>query len=396
MSRVMLTKDEFVSVTDVAEATSGFISRIDDMPSIDDRTDDHLIDVALGHSDAVERERAIWELTYRQRDAAGPLLRQALASDPEPAVRANLLWLGVKLLDNDVFDLLLDGTRDESRDVRDWAKLHLYELTGEEQMPEYTSAVFTVTGPFDQTLPLQISGFAIVTVGHIVMRVTLSPLWFAQILGRVMACTNIPTFMTHLVIEKCLTGFHPDGSNHYEVFPFRGSSWQSPDGRNHHRYESRSSRIFYPSGLLEDTSQGIERQDVILNRAATSTNSIRELELLEVQGDVAEDGGAGGARRQRLSTETIVCAVRGQYFGWAHADVGRYLDLGVVAPGTVQLVSAQSDAANTYLAGTFRGKLSDYDGDGHLDINLVKSHATPEGTIDYGAASSVTDDPFAS
>jgi len=83
---------------------------------------------------------------------------------------------------------------------------------------------------FDQTLPLQIAGFADVNVpGMGWVQARLSPQWFSSILGRVLACTNSSSFMSDLVIEKELLNYHEDGSNHYETFMFRGASYPITD-----------------------------------------------------------------------------------------------------------------------------------------------------------------------
>lgn len=396
---------------DYAE-TLNFVGNVDVIPSFDGRSDNELSETANSHSDRIERERALWEYGYRCRESSLNLLQHVLAHEADPSIRWNLLWLALKVVPGAAIGLLDFALKDDHREVRDWAKLHLKHLTGAKFSSEYDTMTYISAGSFDQTLPLQIAGFAVLTIpGLGPTRVTLSPLWFEHIMGRVLACTSLDTFMKDLTIEKLLEGYHQDGSHHYEIFPFSGVSWPTADGRIQHRYESTSIRKFYLSGRVEDKTKGVVEIPVILNRAAGSSGEALQTlppldalftgrgkdTVVKTGGDVSS--GVTDARGIRLLNGKVVRTVGGQFFGWAHTSLDHYVTHGKVLPGTVQLANPlnelTAELVNTYLCGTFCGKLGDYNGDGYLDLNLIRCHGTRDGKLDYNCDESIQLDPFA-
>jgi hypothetical protein len=94
----------------------------------------------------------------------------------------------------------------------------------------------------------------------------------------------------------------------------------------------------------------------------------------------------------------VVRDVRGQFFGWASTSIEQFMAAGAVLPGTVQLSNPiderTRDGVNTYLCGTFRGKLGDFDGDGFLDVNLIPCHGTIAGELDLDLDGVADADPF--
>jgi len=404
-------------IHDLAEQI-GFIHRVEEMPTFDPRSDRQLREVGLEGPDPVERERALWELAQRLRSAAVPTLSEAFARETVPSIRWNLLWLAVKVGGGDAFPLLESAVGDPHVDVRDWAKLFLRETVGADLAMEHRQAAYTTAGDFDQTLPLQIAGFALVVVpGMGARRASLSPLWFEQIMGRVLACTNLDTIASDLVIEKNLCGYHPDGSDHYEIFPFSGVSWNSGETMQH-RYESCTLRPFYTSGKVEDRSREVfDNVPVILNRGAETTPSklevlratdLREIRVLPQQ-PLLQPGRIPATLEKPIPTTDlrgiklldgrVVTSVRGQFFGWAHTSLEHFTRTGRVDAGTVQLANPldprTAPYVNTYLCGTFRGKLSDWDGDGVADLNLIPCHGTADGKLDYTLDGTHAPDPFA-
>jgi hypothetical protein len=379
------------------------------VPSFDGRTNSELQEAALDHPVDFERERAVWEYGYRLRWDSLSFVHECYSHEQLPAIRWNLLWLAVKLLGDSAIPLLEEALSDPEREVRDWARIFLKEIADVDLASEYSEGVYTPHGPFDQTLPLQISGFALVSIPGVgSLRATLSPLWFEHVLGRVLACTNLDTFMSELTIEKCIAAYHPDGTNHYEIFPFSGISWQTGEGQVQHRYESHSRRLFYRSGKVEDESKEVIRDvPVILNRGAESSGSALTARPVVDRDLLFASRGSGprsapdltDARGIRLLNGNIVTTVGGTFFGWGAFSVEHYIHYGKVLPGTVQLANplydATRDMVNTYLCGSFRGKIGDFDGDGKLDINLIPCHGTPAGQLDYHADGSLAPDPFA-
>lgn len=357
---------------------------INNIPSLDLRKDKVLIEEALSGSDPVERERAVWEYCYREYCGALPFLQECFIHEPDASVRSNMLWLAMKIAGSQAHSILRLALSDEHREVRDWAKLYLEESTGEEFDSEYSYGKFRSGMLFDQTLPLQISGYALMTLPTgTTVRAILSPAWFAALQGRVMACTNRQTFMTDLIIEKCIFGYHPDGTNHYEIYPFSGYSWEVAPGEIQHRYMSNTKRPFYRSGRVEENSFDAILTDTIVSRSAlTSSTKIQvfcegSLETKEME---------------------VVKAVRGQFFGWAHTSLNQFARNQGVAPGTVQLVAPTATQhgipINTYLCGSFRGKISDHDSDGLLDVNTIPCHGDLSGNLDYLADGTYQPDPY--
>ncbi|TYB49023.1 HEAT repeat domain-containing protein [Actinomadura chibensis] len=364
------------------------------LADFDGRGDAELLSAAADAATGLERERALWEYAHRHEGAAIDVLARHLATEPDAAVRWNLLWLLVKCDGRAAIPVLRQARSDAHPEVRDWAGLFLEELTGEESPLVYERMRYETDRTFDQTLPLQIAGYADVRVpdaGWIQAR--LSPQWFASLLGRVMACTNTDTFMTDLVIEKELLNYHEDGSNHYETFLFRGASYELSDTVCQHVYESNTMRPFYTSGKVKEGPAVLT--PVALSRAA-GTKRLRPSTVTSM----LHTPGAETARGDALREQGVVRSVRGRFWGWAHVDLDRYQETGVVEPGTVQLVSTSDPVvgkkANTVIYGTFRGKLADQTGEGEYHVNTIPCHGTVNGELDLDLDGVADADPRAS
>lgn len=346
----------------------------------DKRPDSKLRECMSSHPLALERERAAWELGDRLKIHAIPEIREMLLREADSDVRRGLLWLVQKHGGLRAIAILRQFIRDDDVEVREWAEMLLME-SERTPLPEVTSRPTkrNAGNVFDQTLPLVISGFARTYIpGLGWVQVTLSPKWFELILGRVMACTRDDTFERALVIEKRLKGFHPDNTDHYEIFKFRGFSHSLDAQTMHHQYESFTNHTFYPSGLVEDESKGaVDDMFVTLARVAAT---IRVPDLSNPNRDV-------------------VHSVRGRYMGWAYVDLARVVASGMtVGAGEAQLSSLHhrkfGHLTNTFLFGSFKGKLSDLDGDGVLDVNTEVCHGNLDGDLDYFADGSGRGDPY--
>jgi hypothetical protein len=379
---------------DMAESVT-FNSMVLGLPSFDRRSAAALEECALSNTSAMERERALWELAYRENVDISKVIRKFFRDETHPRVRANALWLALKRLPEQIGSLLQEAQNDPDKNVRDWGKLYTSELSSTLFQSEYNRGTFVRGRAFDQTLPLQIAGFAVVALGGDDFRIVLSPEWFAHIQGRVMACTRDETFMTRLTIEKCYFGYHPDGSDHHEIYPFAGKSWRSGPEEVEHRYITRSEkRPFYLSGRVEEDPSSIRQAQFAAARAARTIG--RYMPVLDRdEGDPATDL----ERVQPIAERRVVSHVRGQYFGWAFASTRHYLESGQILPGTVQLLSptepATADLINCYICGTFRGKLGDNNGDGFADVNDEICHGSEDGRLDYNGDRTFTADPFA-
>ncbi|MBZ9803457.1 hypothetical protein [Mesorhizobium sp. ES1-6] len=363
-----------------------FNSKVVELPSFDRRSVGELDHVARLDASPMQRERAIWELFYRDASSIGYSVRKYFDMEQDSRVRANLLWLARKCAPFDAISLVEHAINDSSREVRDWAKLHASEIRDVPFQSEYDKGTYVRGRSFDQTLPLEIAGFAVMPFGDVDLRVVLSPLWFAHIQGRVMACTRDETFMTRLTIEKRYAGFHPDGSDHYEIYPFIGKSWRSSEFDTEHRYLTNARQRFYLSGRVEEDPS--ETCDVRMGagRAAQTTGRLIDVEEREIG-------------RKNYTVRRVVSHVKGQYFGWAHASVRHYLESGDILPGTIQLINPTETSlaplVNCYICGTFRGKIADHNGDGLLDVNDIVCHGLEDGRLDYQGDMSLAPDPFA-
>lgn len=398
--------DRSAESKDPAERLSFTSPPSEGVARFDLRSDQALRQAMFDESTSMERERATWEYADRHCKAALPLLLEIAGRDPDPAVRWTTLWLIQKVGGSAARDAIMPFAGDDHPEVSDWARLFLREITGRPSPVQDTrTACFDTSNPFDQTLPLQIAGHARTLVPNLGwVQATLSPQWFEAIMGRVMACTLAETFDTDLVIEKRIKGYHPDGSDHYEIYGFRGFTTAPAAGLTHHVYECQSRHTFYPSGKLEDGSiEPIGDVGVVLNRVALPAFAPAELPIMPLP------------RRDNLPTmpplriplpplkperaSRIVQSVRGRYMGAAFVNVDRLLANGMrIGAGEVQLSSLHHPVVgkltNTFLFGTFKGKLSDLNDDGMLDINTERCHGTLDAKLDYRLRGTPNPDPF--
>lgn len=395
--------DPSIESRDPAERLSFTTPPFEGVTRFDLRSDLALTQVMFGDPDGMEREKAIWEYADRHRAAAMPLLREIAAKDADTSIRWTTLWLMQKVGGSDAADAIAAFTRDDHPEVRDWAGLLVREITGRiDPGMEVRPALFDASNPFDQTLPLQIAGYARTFVpGMGWVQATLSPQWFESIMGRVMACTRAETFDTDLVIEKRIKGYHPDGSDHFEIYGFRGFTFAPAAGLTHHVYECQSRHTFYPSGKLEDSSiDPIGDVGVVLNRVAMPMFVPSNLPIIPERITPREAPPLRQLPPLRPErTSRIVQSVRGRYMGAAYVNVDRLVANGMrIGAGEVQLSSLHHPVVgkltNTFLFGTFKGKLSDLDGDGLLDINTERCHGTLDAKLDYTLSGTPNPDPF--
>ncbi|TCP24468.1 HEAT repeat protein [Scopulibacillus darangshiensis] len=367
-----------------------------EIPSFDRRSDNQLLEVAFNHESSIERERAIWEYAYRQdENDALKKIGEILKSEQDADTRSNLQWLAIKINSEKAIPLLKDCLQDEDSEVRDWARVNLNELTGEDFGMEYDSVVYNDQYTFDQTVPLIIGGYADVLVpGQGWIQAKLSPQWFASLLGRVLACTNTDTFLTNLVIEKEIKNYNTDGSNHYEPFMFRGMSYEANKYLYKHVYQSNTTRPLYTKGKVKEKEDNPYLINVELQRTAFTELMYPDEENISF----SSINGTMTKRGEKLKKRGFVRSVRGKFSGWAYTDLNRFMKTGEVKPGTVQLTNT-TDAVNGHLAntivyGTFRGKSGDFNHEGRINLNSIPCHATEDGLLDLDLDGVADKDPF--
>lgn len=352
----------------------------------DVRNNPALLAAIKNESTEMERERALWELADRTGTDAVDHVRNFMAAETSRDLRQGGLWLLLQLLGEQSMPLLEDYFLDDDPEVADYARVMHSDLSGRMAPRVYTEADVEDGHHFDQTVPLMISGQVIVDSDMGPTRARLSPLWFDSILGKVTACTNADTIHKNLVIEKALEGLHADGSTHYEVFPFRGTSVAYAGNLMEHTYMSETIRPFYPSGNVEE-GPAIDIPVSLLRVAVTAIADMDEWTL----------HGSERAAKLRGHETPFVTSVRGRFAGWAASDMDRITAEGVHA-GLVQLSSTCHEVAgpmtNTKVFGIFRGKPMDRTGSGRISLNGYKAHGDAAGRMDYHADGSMAPDPL--
>lgn len=372
--------------------TLTFNSMILDLPCLDGRSIRELESAAANHSSALERERAIWELAYRGISNPLDMIAKAFRREEDRRVRYNLLWLARKLAGADARTIVETALTDQDCEVRDWARLHIGEMTRTRMESEFNTGVVVRGRQYDQTLPLEVSGFGVMSIDGADMRVTLSPLWFEQIQGRVMACPRRDTFMTNLCVEKAHANYWEDGSDHYEIYPFAGKSWWSNEYTAQHRLLASPMMRTYLSGKVGEDPTNYVAAPAALARAAMTERRDALVYAREPDEPVPQS-----ILPSAMMEASIVSHVSGQYFGWAFASLKHFQENNDFLPGTVQLISPTNrdtqHLVNWYMCGTFRGKTTDHNQDGYLDINEIVCHGAPDGRLDYYGDGTMAEDP---
>ncbi|MGJ0535592.1 hypothetical protein [Methylocystis sp.] len=194
--------------------------------------------------------------------------------------------------------------------------------------------------------------------------------------------------MLTLIIEKRIKELHPDGTDHYEIYKFRGATFKITETLSHHVYNGVGHHTFFPGGKVEDPTERDPIGDVVVGAARTAAT-------IRVPAPLA----LAGSQRAFSVASKAVESVRGIYMGLAYTNVERLISQGMkIGPGEVQLIDPHhpkvGNLTNTFLSGTFKGKLSDLDGDGLLDVNTERCHGTTDGYLDYYLTGAESADPF--
>ena len=170
-----------------------------------------------------------------------------------------------------------------------------------------------------------------------------------------------------IVIAKTLSGLHEDGTDHYEAFLFRGFTERTTPLSGNFYFETHSPRPFYLSGKADDLSEGVV-DDVVIPFAREGQWFLNE--NINVNGKPAIE------------------YVRGLFQGWAFVNFERIQKSGgdFLFPGNSVLSTLHHPVVgaktNSFLVGSFKGKVVDWDNDGVLDLNYLQSPATARGEVD--------------
>lgn len=348
-------------------------------------------DKALHSDDPRLRDQAVWTLVASDSPDAPRIIADSMLTAPTQELKLSAM-LALEKVAHKAPDLVTGVLDELARDAGDveiaeWAQLKLHEMLSnvpghQEVLNEAVSDrdfVYEKGRVFDTTMPLHFHCDAFTKVGPATLHTVVSPTWFGELFGQAMACVRTDTFNTNLVLEKDVPNLHPDGSAHYEHFPFQGTTTRVQKRVHRHNYWAQLYRPFYTSGRTElvTESKGVIRDmPMTFCRQAYTFTPAR----YEQDGPIPE-------------------SVRGIYFGYGHIKPSLLLKHGLrPQTGDFQLTSRNNPEtgkrANTYFYGTFFGKMSDWDGDGKLDVNTRPVHCSAEGHLDYRGDGTMQPDPF--
>ena len=350
-----------------------------------------LLSAFVVETDAVERDRYVWESLDRSEKLKSKSLEAAFVAAGSAKERVSVLLAmhhSAHKSPEDVIGFFEELSTTSEVEIAEWARMLLLELVATatnnpsrlEEAVSQRDFVYLKDKPFDLTMPLLFSGVAYTKIAGVTKKTLLSPLWFEQVLGEAMVCLKMDSYKTNIVLEKKVSGLHPDGSPHYELFPFAGNTEQRSDKVFLHRYWANLARPYYSSGRTELVGQG----DHVVSGVPMSFARVAETTAPE---------------RYWQNGKPLAETVRGQFFGYGHIEPQTLLkNRFAMGPGNFQLTPKlhpiTGNESNTQFFGTFYGKLDDYDQDGKLDMNTRPTHCTIDGQLDYWGDGKLAKDPM--
>jgi hypothetical protein len=358
-------------IGDPAAWESNFAHALDRVSMrIDARTNTELQHQALNNPDPVMREQAIYEYADRNEDDAIELLCEVVRKDTDRQVRWNTLWAIEKLGGLQATQALDTFAKDADPEIAEWASVFMGELKTGDPVFDKRDYRYIEGRTFDETIFLLIHCDLYIRLDDSNERwgkLSLAPQGLARVYGQAHACPNVETRERKLIIAKAIAGMHPDGSDHVENFLFRGFTERARPDTGNFFFESSMKRPFFQSGRADDTSKGMVYSDIGFARAGRW---------------YLED-------RFQIRNAPAIRYVRGTFQGWGYVNlermIGRPLDQ-MLLPGNAILSTLHDPVAgpltNTFIAGTFKGKLNDWDNDGVIDLNSRNVYSTTEGEVD--------------
>jgi hypothetical protein len=337
---------------------------------LDPRASEDLADAALNHPDPVMREQAFYEYADRNEPDAIELLTQVVKHDKDREVRWDALWAIEKLGGVNGVEALRTFLSDDDPEIAEWAQLFSSELTTGDPAFDRREGVSTKGRTFDETIYLLIHCDLYVRLdpaNRTWGKLSLAPQALARVYGQAHACPNVETRERQLVIAKQIDGLHKDGSPHIDNYLFRGFTERTRPDRGNFYFESAVQRPYFLSGRADDGSKGVEDVTISFMRSGCW--------YLEP--------------RFKIRGQDAIRYVRGRFQGWGYFDLerlaGKPLDE-ILLPGNAILSTLHhpvaSQMTNVFIAGTFKGKLNDWDGDGKIDLNSRNVYATVDGELD--------------
>ena len=290
--------------------------------------------------------------------------------DSNREVRWDALWAIEKLGGVNAIQALREFERDADPEIAEWARVFIGELQTGDPLFDERGYRYIQGRTFDETIYLLIHCDLYVRLDSTNQhwgKLSLSPQGLARVYGQAHACPNVETREHKLVIAKTISGLHADGSVHMDNYLFRGFTERSRDDRGNFYFESHVPRPFYVSGRADDPSQGVKDSHIGFMRCGRWHLDSRFM----------------------IKDAPAIRYVRGQFQGWGYVNLqnvaGRPLER-VLLPGNAILSTLHDPIVgpltNAFIAGTFKGKLNDWDNDGRIDVNSRDVFSTEEGELD--------------
>jgi hypothetical protein len=358
-------------VGDPAAWESNFAHALDRVAMrLDPRPSEVLKQQALSHPDPMMREQALYEYSDRNHEDAIELLCQAVARDPDRQVRWDALWAIEKMGGIKGIQALRKFQTDADPEIAEWATLFLGELQSGDPSFDTRESRHLQGRTFDETIFLLIHCDLYIRLDKSNQhwgKLSLAPQGLARVYGQAHACPNVRSREHQLVIAKTISGLHADNSLHIDNYLFRGFTERTREDRGNFYFESHVNRPFYISGRADDLSQGVKDSFIGFMR----------------------EGCWYLDNRFKVHGADAIRYVRGRFQGWGYTNLealaGKSLDE-ILKPGNGILSTLHDPVAgpltNVFIAGTFKGKLNDWDGDGRIDLNSRNVYSTAEGELD--------------
>lgn len=366
-----LNRNRLHVVGDPAAWNSDFAALLDQVAlRLDTRTSEDLRETALLHENPVMREQALFEYADRNEADVLELLSQAAAYDTDRQVRWDALWAIEKLGGAEAVTALEAFTEDADPEIAEWARLFIGELQTGDPAFDDRACRYTEGRTFDETIFLLIHCDLYVRLEGSNQhwgKLTLAPQSLARVYGQAHACPNIATREHTLIIAKTIEDLYGPGVPHVDNYLFRGFTERTSTDRGNFFFESHVQRPFFFSRRADDPSAGVHQSEIGFMR----------------QGCWHLD------KRFKIRGEDAIRYVRGSFQGWGAVDLDYVLGKPmeeVIVPGNGMLSTLHDPVTrpytNVFIAGTFKGKLNDWDGDGLIDLNSRNVYATVEGEVD--------------
>ena len=192
--------------------------------NLEKRSDEQLIHDGRNLTDPAYRENALYQYLARHGVDALPVIKRALFEDTDSDLRVNLLWALEWMQSPECREIGLGLMTDRDHRVQEWARVFAWEMGWTEKDFRRPREFKHREGrTFDETIYLHITCNIYIKLGRtndMWGHLLLSPQMLKKVFGQALACNNMETRETDIVVAKTLEGLNADGSKHHESFLF--------------------------------------------------------------------------------------------------------------------------------------------------------------------------------